>query len=143
MYPKDQPVIDLSLNIPVSSTNEEWCASFLPLFRDKESRESFRMPAQYMFKGIPDLSKVEDFTAYTFEQMDRFNIRVAMMGFWEGSETIAHVEWHYRDRVLFELMINPNDGVDEIRRIRRLHRDHGIDALSVFPCGLFPQVPIR
>lgn len=143
MFPKDQPVIDLTLNIPVSSTNEEWYAQFLPLLRDEESRQAFKMPAQYMFKGIPDLSGVTDFTAYTFDLMDRFNIRVAMMGFHEGSATTADVARRFRDRVLFELPIDPNDGVEEVRRIRRLHRDHVLDALSFFPSGANPQVPIN
>lgn len=143
MFPKSAPVIDLTLNIPVSETNEEWYAPFLPLLRDAESREAFKMPAQYMFKNIPKLSGVEDFTDHTFRLMDQFNIRIAMMGFNEGSSVTVHVAERYRDRVLFELMIDPNRGVDEVRRIRRLHGDHHIDALSIFPSGVVPQVPIN
>ncbi|SFR89921.1 amidohydrolase family protein [Sphingomonas jatrophae] len=135
-------VIDLSLNIPVSLSNTEWYAPFLPLLRDAESRESFKMPAQYMFKGIPDLSKIDGFTDHTFALMDRFGIEIAMMGFNEGSPVTADVAARYRHRVLFELQIDPNRGVEEVRRIRRLHADHGIDALSIFPCGVVPQVPI-
>lgn len=142
-FPKGHKAIDLTLNIPASETNEEWYKQFMPLFRDEESRNAFKMPAQYMFKGIPDLAGIKDFTAYTFDLMDKHNIRVAMMGFNEGSEVTADIERRYRDRVLFEVPINPNDGTDEIRRIKRLHRDHGIDALSFFPCGVFPQTPIN
>lgn len=143
MFPDQAPVIDLTLNIPISETNEEWYAPFLPLLRDKESLEAFKMPAQYMFKNIPDLAGVDNFTDHTFALMDRFNIRIAMMGFNEGSAVTADVEARFRDRVLFELMIDPNRGVDEVRRIRRLHRDHGIDALSIFPSGIVPQVPVN
>jgi predicted TIM-barrel fold metal-dependent hydrolase len=142
-FPKGHRVIDLTLNIPASETNEEWYKQFMPLFMDDESRNAFKMPAQYMFKGIPDLAGIKDFTAYTFDLMDQHNIRVAMMGFNEGSEVTAEIERRFRDRVLFELPIDPNRGMDEVRRIKRLHRDHGIDAMSLFPCGVFPQTPIN
>ena len=52
----------------------------LSLLRDKDSLQAFEMPAQYMFKGVPDIGEHEDYIAWTVEQMDRFNIKQAMIG---------------------------------------------------------------
>ena len=142
-FPKDVRVVDLMLNVPVSANNAEWYTQFLPLLMDKESRQAFKMPAQYMFKGIPDFEGVTDYIAHTFAEMDKYNIGTAMMGFWEGSEQIAEIVRRHGDRILFELPVNPNEGMEEVRRIKRLHAEHNIAALSIFPCGLNPQVPIN
>ncbi|OHT19312.1 amidohydrolase family protein [Edaphosphingomonas haloaromaticamans] len=142
-FPTDVRVVDLMLNVPVSATNEEWYTQFLPLLMDKESRQAFKMPAQYMFKGIPNFDGVDDLIGHTFAEMDKHNIGTAMMGFYEGSDHIAEIGRRFGDRVLWELPVNPNEGMDEVRRIKRLHKDHGIAALSIFPCGLNPQVPIN
>ncbi|MET0595473.1 MAG: amidohydrolase family protein, partial [Polyangiaceae bacterium] len=37
---------------------------------------------------------------------------------------------------------NPNNGMDEVRKIRQLHKEHGLKSLTAFPSGLCPQVPI-
>ena len=58
--PKGIPVVDLMMGIPVSETNTEWYESFKPLLMDEESRQQFKMPAQYMFKDIPVLPGTDD-----------------------------------------------------------------------------------
>jgi hypothetical protein len=45
-------VIDLMLAIPTDD-NSRWYEFMKPLLRDRESREQFKMPAQYMFRNIP------------------------------------------------------------------------------------------
>ena len=59
--PKDIGVIDLMLAIPGddSSTFYDWIK---PLLMDRESHDLFSMPAQYMFKDIPDTSNKGDAT---------------------------------------------------------------------------------
>ena len=140
--PTDIKVIDLMMGVPVSQDNAEWYAAFRPLLMDEESRTQFKMPAQYMFKDIPQTGPVDDRLAWTFAQMDRFNIERALVGFDPRSEAMltAHSQW--RHRFLFDLPVNPNLGMEEVRRIRQLHRDYRLDALSVFPAGCVPQVPI-
>jgi predicted TIM-barrel fold metal-dependent hydrolase len=44
---------------------------------------------------------------------------------------------------VFDYPANPNRGMDELRTIRRLHAEFGLGSVSVFPCGLNPQVPIN
>jgi uncharacterized protein len=141
--PRDVKVVDLMMGIPVSETNEEWYESFKPLLMDEESRRMFKMPAQYMFRDIPKLEKREDYVRFLVEQMDRFNIEVALTGYFEGSENAQAARRHFPERFIFDYPANPNLGMEEVRNIRRIHREFGISAVSVFPCGLNPQVPIN
>ena len=60
-YPDDIRIVDLMMGIPVSETNQEWYDSFMPLLKDKESIEQFKMPAQYMFRDVPKLDKTDDY----------------------------------------------------------------------------------
>jgi uncharacterized protein len=142
-FPTGQKVIDLMLAIPVSSDNSEWYEQFKPLLRDAESRAMFKMPVQYMFKDIPHTGPVADKVAWTLGHMDRFNIERAMIGFDERSEGAMTAHAKFRDRFFFDLPVDPNLGMDEVRRIRESKRKYGIDAVSVFPAGVNPQVPIN
>lgn len=141
--PKGVQAIDLMMGIPVSETNQEWYAAYLPLLMDEESREAFKMPAQYMFKGIPTLPSTDDYVDYTVAQMDRFGIERALVGFFEGSKGADAARRKYPHRFLFDYHVNPNLGMQEVRALRRAHKDYGIHAASFFPCGNNPQVPIN
>jgi predicted TIM-barrel fold metal-dependent hydrolase len=141
--PAGQKVIDLMLAIPVSEDNSEWYEQFKPLLRDAESRAMFKMPVQYMFKDIPKAGPIADKVAWTLGHMDRFNIERAMIGFDERSEGAMTAHAKFRDRFFFDLPVDPNLGMDEVRRIRAMKRKYGIDAVSVFPAGVNPQVPIN
>jgi hypothetical protein len=141
--PRDVKVVDLMMGVPVSETNEEWHSFIKPLLRDRESLEAFKMPAQYMFKDIPHLKGLQDGLDFLVGQMDRFNIELALVGFDERWESGALAGRAGARRFLLDVVANPNAGMDEVRRIKRLHRDHGIVSISVFPCGLNPQVPIN
>ena len=142
-FPVDQKVVDLMLSIPVSEDNSEWYETFKPLLRDADSRTMFKMPAQYMFKDIPKVGPVEDKVAWTLGHMDRFNIERAMIGFDERSAGAMAAHAKFRDRFFFDLPVDPNYGMDEVRRIRDAKRRYNIDAVSVFPAGVNPQVPIN
>jgi hypothetical protein len=51
--PRNVKIVDLMMAIPVSETNQEWYRQFAPLLMDAESREQFKMPAEYLFKDVP------------------------------------------------------------------------------------------
>ena len=81
--PTDVPVIDLMLAVPNDDTSNFY--DFIrPLLMDEQSRQMFKMPAQYMFKDLPKVGKRDDYIAYTLEKMDEFNIEKAMLGVDEG-----------------------------------------------------------
>jgi len=131
------------LGIPTHADRSEWYASFRPLLNDQQSRDMFKMPAQYMFKDIPEASAdVSDFVGWTVEQLDKHNIEWAMVGFNED-DTSRQAAKDYPDRFFFDVPCNPNEGMNEVRRLKRLHTDYGVKSASVFPAGTCPQVAIN
>ena len=136
------PIVDLMMGIPVSETNKEWYESFLPLLKDKESIDQFKMPAEYMFRDVPVLEKTDDYVTFLVGKMDEHGIDIALVGYFEGSEAAHSAKQHYPQRFIFDCPVDPNDGVDAVRAIRRAHDEFGIHSVSVFPCGCNPQVPI-
>jgi len=142
-YPKDIKIIDTMLGIPTHADRSDWYASFRPLLNDQQSRDMFKMPAQYMFTDIPEASAdVSDFVGWTVEQLDRHNIERAMVGFNED-DTSRQAAKDYPNRFFFDVPCNPNEGMNEVRRLKRLHADYGVKSASVFPAGTCPQVAIN
>lgn len=143
MRPRDIKVIDTMLGVPTREDRSDWFDFFKPLLRDRQSLEHFAMPAQYMFKTIPTAEGVEDLPGWTVGEMDRFGIAQALIGYVEGAPLNAIVRSRFPDRFIFDMPVDPNGGVDVVRAIRRAHAEVGIKAVSVFPCGCVPQVPIN
>ena len=138
--PSDIKVVDLMLSVP-GEDNSQWYEFMKPLLMDEESRTMFKMPAQYMFKDIPDTGKKEDYIAYTIEQMDKHNIERAMLGIDDHNEVAKEAYKRHPDRFFTSLEVNPNNGMDEVRKIVRFHEEYGIKAVTGFASGLCPQVP--
>ena len=140
--PTDIGIIDCMLGIPEAEDRSEWFESFKPLLKDEESRKMFSMPAQYMFKDVPQTGKADDYVSWTVDQMDKFKIERAMIG-WNENETSRRAKEKYPERFFFDLPCDPNKGVDEVKRIKRIHEEVGLGSISVFPAGTNPQVPIN
>lgn len=140
-YPKDIKIIDTMMGLLDSNDRTDWFASFRPLTKDPEALASYDMPAEYMFKNIPDSEGVEDFLPWTVAAMDKHNVQTAMVG-WQENEVTRRAIEEYPGRFVFDLPINPNNGTQECIKIRKLHAKGAIKAVSVFPAGTFPQVPI-
>lgn len=135
------PAIDLMLNVPGEDMSG-WYEFMKPLFLDRESREVFAMPAEYMFKDIPEIAKQGDYVAYTVAEMDRWGIERAMVGIDGSPSGNLDALRRHPDRFFASYQANPNRAMDEVRNLVRMHREHGIKAVTAFPSGLCPQVPI-
>jgi predicted TIM-barrel fold metal-dependent hydrolase len=135
-------VIDLMFGLPDPAGLHAAYESFKPLYRDKESRD-FAFPAQYMFKDIPNIAEIgDDPVGWAVKQMDRFNIEKALIGVNPFSEMSRIARDRFSDRFVFDVGLDPNGGMDEVRRLRQLAKEYDVRAASVFPCGCNPQVPI-
>jgi uncharacterized protein len=139
--PRDLRAVDLMLNIP-GEDQRGWYEFMKPLLLDRESREQFEMPAQYMFKDIPNVGPQADYIAYTVGEMDKYGIDKAMVGVAGDSTPNREAVARHPDRFFGSYHANPNLGMEEVRTIKRLHRELGIKAITGFPSGLCPQVPI-
>ena len=140
--PTDIGIIDTMLGIP-SAERDHWYDFMKPLLLDAESREQFSMPAQYMF-NVPELEDIENGLAYTLQQMDSFGVERAMLGI-SGDASRVHESAlrSHPDRFFACYAANPNLGMEEVRRIRDMKERFDIKAVTGFPSGLVPQVPIN
>ena len=139
---KNIHTIDLMLGIPEQEDRSDWYKFMEPLLRDEESKSMFKMPAQYMFKDIPETGSHDDFIQFTIDQMNKFHINQAMIGFHEQSEVKIEAAKNHTDRFFFDLPVNPN--IDsEAENIKRHVETYGIKAVSAFPSGMHPQIPIN
>jgi predicted TIM-barrel fold metal-dependent hydrolase len=140
--PTDIPIIDLMLGLPSEEAKRTY--DFMrPLFKDKPSLESFDFPVEYMFKDVPTFSKLGDRITYTLEQMDAFNIERALIGVSLTDEVAKTALRKHPDRFIASCGTEPNDGMEDIRNIVRLHEEFDIKAVGAFPAGCVPQVPIN
>ena len=140
--PTDIGVIDLMLNVP-GEHSSKWYDFMRPLLLDAESRDQFSMPAQYMFKDIPRVGGQSDYVAWTVEQMDRHGIERAMLGIDDENVVSKEALRRYPERFICSYEANPNYAMDEVRKIRRLKEEFDIKAVTAFPSGLCPQVPVN
>ena len=139
--PTDVPIIDTMIGFPSADRREVY--KFLaPSLRDAESIEDFKMPAQYMFKDIPaDLDEGVDPVAVTLDNMDRYGVERGLINV--GSEVRDEPRRAIRehpDRFLGLVDVDPRDGMDAVRKIRRYHDEYGIVAVSSFPAGCMTPI---
>lgn len=132
-------IVDTMLGIP-DGDREGWYEFLKPQLRDRESRERFEFPAQYMFREIPPDPSDGDPLAYTLAEMDRHGIQVAMVAWSEEGPTGRALRDH-ADRFVASVSVDPNQGVEALRAIRRGH-EAGARSVQCFPAGCHPQVPI-
>lgn len=139
--PPDMKIIDLMMGIPAEDTSG-WYDFLEPLLMDEQSRNLFKMPAQYLFKDLPHIGPQTDYIAYTAAKMDKFNIERSMLGIDDNSHRHFEALARFPQRFFCSYEANANRGMAEVRKIRRLHREYDIKAVTAFPAGICPQVPI-
>ena len=140
--PERQAVIDTMIGFPLADFEATY-AFIKRQAKDVESKEKMRFPAEYMFKDVPEgQDGVTDPVLSTLEQMDRYNIRVGVVGTARDGVHDRALKEH-PDRFVGRTSVDPNDVMKAVRRIEEDHDEFGTRAVSVFPAGTFPQVPIN
>jgi hypothetical protein len=133
--------IDLMLTIPDENFAKAY--EFMkPLLKDDESR-GFKMPAQYMFKDIPEAGKQDDYIAYTLERMDATGVDVAMIGVTEDYAISIEALRKHPDRFIGYYEVDPSQGMKAVNQIRKMKEHFDIKCVTAFPAGCQPQVPIN
>ncbi len=140
--PSGLKAIDLMMNIP-DGDRTAWYEFIKPLLLDEESRNSFKMPAEYMFKDIPEIDDQKDYIGYAIQEMDKWGVEQAMLGISGPNSANLEACRKHPERFFASYGANPNNGMEEVRKIRKLHKEHGIKAVTGFPSGLCPQVPLN
>jgi predicted TIM-barrel fold metal-dependent hydrolase len=139
--PRGLPIVDLMLQIPTDDQSA-WYEFLKPLLLDRESRERFEFPAQYMFRDRPAPGKSSDYVAMVLGEMDRHGIAKAMIGIGRNPDAQRALREH-PDRFFGSYEVNPNLGMEGVRALVAAVEQHGVKAATVFPAGLCPQVPIN
>jgi predicted TIM-barrel fold metal-dependent hydrolase len=139
--PTDIGIIDTMIGFPSRDRREVY--KFLaPHLRDKESKEEFHFPAQYMFKDVPpDLEDNVDPLAVVLDNLDRFGVDKAMIGVGPGRDDADRALKNHADRFIASAAVDPNQGMDAVRFLTEMHDTYGIKAATTFPAG--SQVPIN
>jgi uncharacterized protein len=135
-------VIDLMLELPTDDRGT-WYDFMKPLLMDSESREMFKMPAEYMFKAIPTVRDSEDYIGIALDEMDKYGIEKAMISVRFGNPLGARAMKEHPTRFIPSFAVNPNLGMEGVRELRRAVDEFGVKAATAFPAGCVPQVPIN
>jgi uncharacterized protein len=137
--PSDVGVVDLMIGFPAADAARHY--DFMkPQLHDAESG-SMQFPAEYMFKDVPNrLDEGADPVAVTLAEMDRHGIAIGVVGL--GGEMTERALRDHPDRFRASLEIDPNRISKAVRRIREAYDEHGIVAVTTFPAGCNPQVPV-
>lgn len=135
-------VIDLMLELPTDDRGT-WYDFMGPLLLDKESRELFKMPAEYMFKAIPTVRDSDDYIGIAIDEMDKHGIEKAMISVRFGNPLGARAMKEHPNRFIPSFAVNPTNGMEGVRELRRAVDEFGVKAATAFPAGCVPQVPIN
>ena len=87
--PDNIGIIDMMLGLPITEPDQTY--AFLKVnVHDRESKEQFKFPVEYMFKGVPhDFGKGRDPVEATLEEMDRWGIEKAPLSVDERRQKVA------------------------------------------------------
>ena len=101
------------------------------------------MPAEYMFKDIPEAPDTDDYISYTLLQMDKHNIERAMIGVGRDSSIHEEAVKNFPNRFFACYEANPNHGMEEVRRIEAFKSEFDIKAVTASPAMISPPVPVN
>ena len=133
-------IVDLMIGFPKKNAADHY--RFLDgAVKDAESK-TMAMPAQYMFKGVPtDVGADADTVDMLLADMDRCGVAKGMVHM--GSDESIRALRDHPDRIIPCADIDPNDIMGSVRRIRTAVQEWGIKAVTAFPAGYVPQVPVN
>jgi predicted TIM-barrel fold metal-dependent hydrolase len=137
--PRDLGIVDLMIGFPSEDARRHY--DFMKAgLRDEESVE-MEFPAEYMFKDVPNHKEPEeDAVEITLGEMDRYGIAVGLVGI--GGDVTKRALKDHPDRFVASLEVDPNRITKAVRRIREAHEEYGIKAVTTFPSGCNPPVPV-
>jgi predicted TIM-barrel fold metal-dependent hydrolase len=139
MFPTDVGVVDLMIGFPSADARRHYDFMKSQLHDDESSRMEF--PAEYMFKQVPNhLEEGRDPVEETLAQMDRYGIAVGLIGV--GGDVTKRALADHPDRFAASVEIDPNRITKAVHRIRDAHDEYAIKAVTTFPAGCNPQVPV-
>jgi predicted TIM-barrel fold metal-dependent hydrolase len=137
--PTDIGAIDLMISFPKSNASKTY--DYLRETTHGDDSSTAEFPAGYMFKDVPNkLDEGDDGVDITIAEMDKWGVDIGMIG--AGTETSMRAQKDHPGRFITSIEIDPNDITGAVRKIRRYKDEHDIKAVTTFPAGCNPQVPV-
>ena len=89
--------------------------------KDKQSKEEFDFPVEYMFKDVPEKAFAgrDDPVAVTLGEMDLWGIEQGLIGVGDPAGTGAEALQRHPDRFIPSSSVDPNEGMEGIDRLVR------------------------
>jgi predicted TIM-barrel fold metal-dependent hydrolase len=116
-----------------------------PVAALKASDQADHHPHGYMFRDIPpELGEQDDPRAAvreTLALMDEYGIEYGLISLTD--ERTPQALRDHPGRFIGSLAVDGNRGMDQVRDIVKAHAEHGIRAVTTFPAGVNPQIPIN
>jgi predicted TIM-barrel fold metal-dependent hydrolase len=140
--PGSFPIIDTLMGVPHGPDDTAWRTMMAATLRDKESKETFRFPAEYMYKELP-AERTALGAETVIAEMDRWGIQRGLINVTFTDEVAMAALQQHPDRFIGCYPVDPNRGMDCVREMRRAVKELGVRAAGAFPAGYTPQVPIN
>ena len=142
--PTDIGIVDTMIGFPHKDMKETY-RFITNQTKDRQSKEDFEFPVEYMFKNVPEkgLRDADDPIGVTLGEMDRWGIERGMIGVGQPGDVGEQALKSHPDRFIPSASFDPNQGMDGIRSLVRSYETWGVRAVGVFPAGTFPQVAIN
>lgn len=116
-----------------------------PVAALKDADKAEHHPHGYMFQDVPpELGAADDPLAAvreTLALMDEYGIAYGLISLTDERTPQALLD--HPDRFIGSLAVDGNRGMDQVRDIIRAFDEHGIRAVTTFPAGVHPQIPIN
>ncbi|MHB8438635.1 MAG: amidohydrolase family protein [Acidimicrobiales bacterium] len=136
--PHDIGVVDLMIGFPTPRTGKRFEFMKAQL---RDTGDEGPTPISYMFHGDSNaIGEDGDPVAATLSEMDRFNVEIGMVGL--AGEVVDRAMSAHPGRFVASLEVDPNDITATVRAIRTARAERGIVAVTTFPAGCSPQVPV-
>lgn len=134
-------IVDTMIGFPRDA--EQLYGELRTALRD-ESR-GFGMPAQYMFKDVPNESlagQPVDPVDVTVGEMDRHGIEIGLTSISVDPELARRAVTEHPGRFVGSWSVDPNEGVAGLRKLTAAHEQWDLRAVSFAPHMTQPQVAI-
>ena len=122
--PTDVGIIDTMIGFPHKDMKEVY-AFITRQTKDRESKEDFAFPVEYMFKQVPEKEylDVDDPISVTLHEMDRWGIEKGLIGVGDAGGVGELALKRHPDRFIPQAGADPNEGMEAVRKHRARVRD--------------------
>jgi predicted TIM-barrel fold metal-dependent hydrolase len=135
-------VFDTMIGFPAPREEQAKQYDFIRKQTHDHDSQEWEFPAQYMFKGVPHYERVDHPVEMLVAKMDEHGITKALTGLPTDPNPKDALE-HYPDRFVPSCNVDPNEGMDAVRKVDEAVRVHGAKAVNCWGTGLIPQVPLN